>query len=244
MQVHVLPILKDNYGYVLEHDGEAIIIDPGEAQPLIDFIEKNNLKPRAIWNTHHHADHVDGNEAIAKKYNVPIMGPEKDKGRIPGMTDSINPGDSLGFAGEDVQVLAVPGHTLNHIAFYFPSGHLFLGDLLFGYSCGAVFEGTMQQMYESVSQLLSYPDDTKLYCGHEYTFNNRTWAAHVEPENQDIKNRIDSEQPPTVPLNLGLEKRTNPFLRTHTDAAKAYTGKEDPAEVFAQMRLLKNSFSA
>lgn len=242
MQVHRVPILKDNYCWVVEHDGQALIIDPGEADGVLAWLQKSGLKPVAIWLTHHHSDHIDGVGPLVEKYGIPVTAPEKDKGRIPGVNHTVNPGDTLQFAGETVQVLPAPGHTLHHVAYYFPSGHIFLGDLLFGYSCGAVFEGTMQQMYESVSQLLQYPDDTLLYCGHEYTFNNRSWARHVEPDNADIERRIAEEQPPTVPLKLGLEKRTNPFLRLHTPAAKAYTGKEEPAEVFAEMRTLKNNF--
>ena len=247
INVHVIPILKDNYGYLVEDtaDQTAVVIDPGESEGMIAALQERQLKPVAIWNTHHHADHVDGNAGLLQHYgSMPVIGSDGDRGRIPQLTDFLKAGDPLEFGGEKVQVLAIPGHTLGHIAFYFPSGHLFSGDLLFGYSCGAVFEGTMDQMYQSVSQLLPLPDSTQVYCGHEYTLNNRKWAQHVDPDNVDVQQRVALEtDPPTVPLQLGVEKRTNHFLRCSDPKLQAFTGKSEPNEVFAALRTHKNNFS-
>jgi len=244
--VHVVPILEDNYGYIIEdtRDKSCLVLDPGEAAPLVAYIQKHGLKPVAIWNTHHHADHIAGNSGILAEFpNLPVIGPEGNRGQIPEVTQWVKAGDPLEFAGETVQIFAVPGHTLGHLAFYFPSGHLFSGDLLFGYSCGKVFEGTLEQMYQSVAQFSHLPDETLVYAGHEYTFSNRKFAQTVDPDNADIKARIEREaEPPTIPLKLGLERKTNPFLRLNSPAVQAFTGKTAPAEVFAELRTRKDNF--
>lgn len=247
INVHTIPILKDNYCFLVENtaDQTCLIIDPGESAGVIEAISQRQLKPVAIWNTHHHGDHIDGNAALLKHYGeLPVVGSAGDRERIPELTQYLRAGDPLEFGGEKVNVLEVPGHTLGHIAFHFPSGHVFSGDLLFGYSCGAVFEGTMEQMYHSVTQLKDLPDSTLIYCGHEYTLNNRKWAQHVDPDNPDLQQRIGLEtDPPTVPLQLGVEKRTNHFLRCDHPTLQAFTGKTNPAEVFAELRTHKNNFS-
>ena len=250
IKVHVIPILQDNYGYIVEDTQEktAVIVDPGEAGPLLTHLDVIGSRLVALWNTHHHADHIDGNKDVLARFPVPVYGSAGDQGNIPELTHFLKEGDSLDFAGRKVQILDVPGHTHGHIAFVIPpaegeDGHIFLGDLIFGYSCGNVMEGQMETMYRSLSKLLTLPDNLHAYCGHEYTLNNRRWAAHVEPDNGDIRERAERETtPPTIPLWLGQEKKTNPFLRCHTEAARTYTGKSEPAEVFAAMRTLKNSF--
>lgn len=245
IKVHSIPILQDNYCFLVENpeDHTCAIVDPGEAEGVIKAVKELKLKPVAIWNTHHHGDHVEGNAGILKEFgDLPVIGSAGDKDKIPQLTQFLKEGDRLEFAGETAEILEVPGHTLGHIAIAFP-GHIFAGDLVFGYSCGAVFEGTMEQMYESVSKLLKYPDDTLLYIGHEYTLNNVKWAQHVDPENADIQQRVALEtSPPTVPLQLGLEKRTNHFMRCHDPKVQAFTGKTEPAEVFGALRTHKNSF--
>lgn len=250
VQVHSIRILEDNYGYILEdtQDKVAVIVDPGEAAPLLSHLEKLGSRLIAIWNTHHHADHIAGNKDVLTKFVVPVYGSAKDQSNIPELTHLLSERDTLNFADRTVQILEIPGHTLGHIAFYVPGaqeepGHLFLGDLIFGLSCGNVMEGHMSDMFASISKVRQLPDHTLAYCGHEYTLNNRRWATHVEPNNRDTAQRVATQTaPPTIPLNLGQEKKTNPFLRCDGEAARAYTGKTDPAEVFAQMRLLKNSF--
>jgi len=245
IKVHSIPILQDNYCFLVENtdDHSCLILDPGESKGVIEAVKNLHLTPVAIWNTHHHADHIDGNDGILKEFGkLPVVGSVGDRERIPQLTQYVRGGDTLEFGGETVHVLDVPGHTLGHIAFVFP-GHIFLGDLLFGYSCGAVFEGTMEQMYNSAAQLLKYPDDTLIYCGHEYTLNNVKWAQHVDPENPDVQQRVALETtPPTVPLQLGVEKRTNHFLRCDDPKIQAFTGKTEPAEVFGALRTHKNNF--
>lgn len=245
IQVHVIPILKDNYSYFVENpaDQTCLVIDPGEGEGVLAALRSKGLKPVAIWNTHHHGDHVDGNEALLAAYpGLPVVGSEGDRGRIAQLTQFVQPGDELEFAGVKAKVWGVPGHTLGHIAYVFP-GHVFSGDLMFGYSCGAVFEGTKEQMYHSFSQLLQLPDETLVYCGHEYTLNNRRWAEAVLGDNPDLKERLAREtEPPTIPLKLGQEKRTNPFLRCQDPVVQAFTGQTDPPQVFAALRTHKDGF--
>jgi hydroxyacylglutathione hydrolase len=220
----------------------AAIVDPGEAKQPLAAAEAEGLKVVALWNTHHHNDHIAGNgEVLARWPGIPVLGSAGDVGRIPELTQTYKAGDEFSFGGSTVKVLEVPGHTKGHIAFYI-APHLFSGDLLFGMSCGAVFEGTKEQMYRSVSQLLSLPEDTLIYCGHEYTLNNCKWAQAVEPDNQDLLRRIAEEKPPTIPLRLSLEKKTNHFLRCHLEPAQLFAGETDPARVFAALRTHKDSF--
>jgi hydroxyacylglutathione hydrolase len=246
IQIHVVPILEDNYGYIIEdtQSKEAVVVDPGEAGPLQAKLVELGLTLKAIWNTHHHDDHIAGNAELQSHWSgCPIVGSAGDEGRIPGLSQLLKEGDPFEFAGETVQIISIPGHTRGHIAFFFPSGHLFSGDLLFGYSCGMNFEGDLDQMYQSVSKLLPLPDHTKIYCGHEYTFNNRKFAQHVDPSNTAVTERIEREvAPPTIPLSLAVEKATNPFLRVHTKALQEWSGKTEPSEVFAEVRTRKNSF--
>lgn len=243
MQVDVLPILKDNYGFVLSHEGHAVVVDPGEAGPLIRFLKEKNLQLDAIWNTHEHADHVDGNAAILQAFGpVPVIGSKGDRGKVAELTQFVGEGDRFTWAGSEVQVFDVAGHTRGHIAFLV-EGHLFAGDLLFGLGCGRVFDpALMDTMHQSVSKLLKLPDSTRVYCGHEYTAGNYKWALHVEPDNAELKARVDTERPPTVPLDLGLEKRTNSFLRLDAPAVQKFTGETEPAAVFRVLRERKNSF--
>jgi hydroxyacylglutathione hydrolase len=246
IQVHVVPLLSDNYGYLVEdtQTKEVVVVDPGEAKQLVAKVKELGLKPVAIWNTHAHSDHVDGNADVLKAFpGLPVIGSAGDVGLIPELTVTHKAGDTFEFGGSTVRVYEIPGHTNGHIAFYLP-GHLFLGDLLFGYSCGNVMEGKLDVMYRSLAQLLDLPDETAVYCGHEYTLNNRKWAQTVEPDNEDIRQRVASETTaPTIPLNLGREKRTNAFLRCNVPAVQKFTGKTEPAEVFAELRTRKNKFS-
>jgi hydroxyacylglutathione hydrolase len=246
IRVHTLPILEDNYCFLVEETQarSCLIVDPGESARVVAGIRERGVTPAAIWITHHHADHIDGIAGLLQEFGpLPVVGPGADRHRIAALTEFVSPGDTLTWGEDTVQVLAVPGHTHNHIAYYFPSGHVFSGDLLFGYSCGKAFEGTLEQMYESVSKLLQLPDETLIYCGHEYTLNNSRFAAAVEPENADLKQRIATEtKPPTVPLKLAQEKRTNPFLRVDQESVQRFTGKTAPAEVFAELRRRKDAF--
>lgn len=218
MKIHVLPILQDNYSFILEANGEAAVIDPGEAEAIIDFIDKNELKLTHILNTHHHWDHTDGNEELQQRYGARIIGPDDD--RIPLLDVRLHEGDRFSFGDNHAEILETPGHTSSHICFYFPeSKALFTGDTVFSMGCGALFEGTKEIMCSSFEKILKLPDDTNIYCGHEYTLPNGMFCAKVEPDNQDIQQRLKEAKElrrqhlPTIPVTLGMEKKTNVFLR-------------------------------
>ena len=251
LQICRIQVLSDNYSYLVidTEQRTAAVVDPGAAAPVLAAAEAEGVRVVALWNTHHHFDHVGGNaDVLARWPGIPVLGSAGDVGRIAELTQTFAAGDHFAFAGWQVRILGVPGHTRGHIAFYIPpestggAAHLFSGDLIFGYSCGNVFEGTKEQMYASLSQLLELPEETLIYCGHEYTLSNRKWAAAIEPDNPDISERIAQEQPPTVPLRLSLEKKTNHFLRCHLEPARRFTGKSEPAQVFAALRTHKDSF--
>lgn len=232
--VHIIPVLDDNYCYVLEGaDRQCLIIDPGEANPVKLYINKNKLKPVAILNTHHHGDHTGGN----LDFGLPVIAPESEKIKIPGFSKGVKDGDTLTLAGIDLRVLETPGHTKGHVVFYCEAaGALFSGDTLFAMGCGRLFEGSAQDMYDSLQKLKKLPPETKIYCGHEYTIANARFAAHVEPDNQDIANRmvdvksLRDKKEPTIPTTLEIELKTNPFLRA------------DNVQAFADLRQQKDNF--
>ena len=175
IHIEIINALSDNYIYLLRNDKENItaVIDPGEAEPISKFLRDNNLNLNQIINTHHHNDHTGGNKELKKKWGATIIAPSYEKGRIPNVDIYVSEGDSISIAGENAQVIHTPGHTLDHICFYIPDQkYLFSGDTLFYLGCGRVFEGTMEQMWNSLLKLKSLPDDTLVYCGHEYTLSN------------------------------------------------------------------------
>ena len=220
LNVHIVPVLSDNYVYVIEgSEKKCAVIDPGEAQPVIDFIEKNNLVPEMILITHHHGDHVGGVEALSDKYAPRIMGPAKSAGKLPGDVRGLSEGDNFTLFDCKVEILDTPGHTLDHICYYIPSAKmLFAGDTLFSLGCGRVFEGTMDEMYHSLQKLADLPDDIRLYCGHEYTLSNLNFALSLAPGDENLRSKKDEieslrkKQTPTLPASLGEEKQLNPFL--------------------------------
>ena len=236
MNVTLIPILSDNYAYLLEaEDGAVAVLDPGEAGPVIEVLEDKNLKPDMILNTHHHSDHIGGNAEIKNKYGAQIIGPAKDKDRI-GPDQGLREGDDFSFGGEQVQILETPGHTLGGICFYFPeSKAVFTGDTLFVMGCGRVFEGTMEQMWDSLSKIMALPDETKIYCGHEYTQANGNFCLTVEPDNTDLQDRMKDiralrdQGKPTIPSIIALEKKTNSFVRAGSAARFAEIRKEKDA---------------
>ncbi len=218
IKIHVLPILDDNYAYIIEADGEAIVIDPGESVPAIEFLEKHKLRLVHILNTHYHWDHTDGNLELQEFSGASIIGPDDD--RVPGVETHLREGDRFLWAGIHADVLETPGHTSSHVCFYFPElKALFTGDTLFSMGCGALFEGTKEQMWQSFEKILRLPDETNIYCGHEYTLANGQFCHKVEPDNQDIVERMKEAKElrrqhlPTIPVMLGIEKKTNVFLR-------------------------------
>jgi len=254
--LHV-PAFKDNYIWLIRADsGDGVaIVDPGDATPVLAFLERSRLTPAAVLCTHHHADHVGGAHAIAARYAVPVYAPRGE--RIDAATDPVGDRDrvALPALGAEFQVLDIPGHTAGHIA-YTGGGMLFCGDTLFSAGCGRLFEGTAEQMYASLSKLAALPPDTTVYCGHEYTVANLRFALAVEPGNADARAQLTRAQAlradgqPTLPSTIGLERRINPFLRTDVPAiraaAEAHAGKalSSPVAVFAVLRRWKDDFTS
>jgi hydroxyacylglutathione hydrolase len=255
MQVLRVPVLNDNYIFVLVDavSRTAAVVDPALADPIIDLLEKEQVELVAIFNTHHHGDHVGGNPGLSARFpQAVVYGGEVDRGRIPGQQVYLQDGDRVSFAGRTAQVFFIPGHTKAHIAYYFPAtntepGELFCGDTIFGGGCGRLFEGTPAQMLQSIDRLRQLPAETRLWCAHEYTRNNLKFALTVEPDNSDLQERFQLAERdrslPTIPSTIGLEQKTNPFLRWQQPAIQAAMQTQDPIQTFAKLRGKKDQFS-
>jgi len=250
MRIVQIPLLKDNYGYLLicEKTNQAGIVDPSEGKPVWRRVQEEGVDFRAILNTHHHRDHTGGNEYLLQKARLEVYGAQVDKDRIPGITRPVKEGDEVKVGEERGSVLFIPGHTRGHIAFLFDN-KLFSGDCLFTAGCGRVFEGTAEQMKASLAKLRDLPGDTLVYCGHEYTEKNLQFALTVEPNNDKVKARLAKVQALraksqfTVPAKLEDELATNPFLRWESaELQKNVAVGTDAVAVFARTRELKDSF--
>jgi hydroxyacylglutathione hydrolase len=222
LQIDLVPCLVDNYAYLLHDSASGVtgVVDPSAAGPVIDALNKRGLSLTYILNTHHHWDHTGGNAELKKKYNAKVVGPRADEERIPGIDLALRDGQIWMFGEQEMQVLDTPGHTRGHVSFYFKqSKAVFTGDTLFSIGCGRLFEGSPEQMWMSLSKLAGLPDDTLVYCGHEYTLSNAKFAITVEPDNKRLKSRLEQVKElrqkglATIPSTLGEEKETNPFLR-------------------------------
>ena len=255
MKIIQIPLLRDNYGYLLvcERSREAAIIDPSEAEPVLKRVEQEKVNLKAILNTHHHRDHTGGNEGILAQHKLEVYGHKSDGARILGLTQGVDEGDEINIGDLSGRVLFVPGHTTGHVAYLF-GNNLFSGDTLFTAGCGRLFEGTAEQMHASLKKLMALPDDTKVYCGHEYTESNLRFAVTLEPKNHKLVSRFERVQglrtrgASTVPAILEEEKQTNPFLRWDSKELQASLKSQapdlrlDPVSVFAKVRQLKDSF--
>ncbi|AGY59286.1 hydroxyacylglutathione hydrolase [Gloeobacter kilaueensis] len=252
MQVERIRALKDNYIFLLSDaaTGTAAVVDPAEVAPVLRALERRGLRLVAIFNTHHHGDHVGGNHELLQAFpELQIYGSAQDRGRIPGQNVELADGDTVHFAGEPGRVLFVPGHTLGHIAYYFErSGDLFCGDTLFAGGCGRLFEGTAAQMQHSLARLASLPESTRVWCAHEYTLGNLRFAHSVEPGNAALAERLAAvehlrrREEATIPSTIGLELSTNPFLRWQSPELQRCTGQHSPVALFAKLRSLKDRY--
>ncbi len=253
IEIVPLPAFQDNYIWTLRRGGHAAVVDPGEARPVKEYLAREGLILAAILATHHHPDHVGGIAELVAMTKVPVFGPKGEP--IPELTDPVGQDDRVDIPAlaASFTVLDIPGHTRAHVAYY-GLGALFCGDTLFACGCGRVFEGTAAQMLESLTKLAALPDETRVYCGHEYTLANIRFARAVDPDNavlaarEERAQRLRAAGRPTLPSTLGEERATNPFLRCAepavVESANKYIGSRigDPVSVFAAIREWKNRF--
>ena len=256
----IIPVraFSDNYVWVIREGALAAVVDPGDAAPVMDYVEREGLAICAILATHHHRDHVGGVAALAERFDAPVFGPAREP--IPSLTRGVGEDDRVDVrcVDEPFRVLDIPGHTAGHIAFVGRVGAMpvvFCGDTLFAAGCGKLFEGTAQQMWSSLGKLAALSPETRVFCGHEYTLSNLRFAAAAEPGNAAIARRVQREQAkrdrgePTVPSTIADELETNPFLRAAEPAvraaAQAHAGRnlDSDVDVFATLRTWKNAFA-
>jgi hydroxyacylglutathione hydrolase len=239
LEVVAVPAFADNYLWLIhDHDScETAVVDPGDPGPVLAEAESRGWRISKILNTHWHPDHTGGNLAIKEASGARIIGPAGENGRVPGLDVTLSEGDRIAIGAHEAEVWEVPGHTVGHIAYIFRrDGLAFVGDTMFAMGCGRLFEGSPSQMHHSLRRLASLPDDTKLYCAHEYTLANARFAAHAFPENKEIADRLRhvekerSNARSTVPTNVGEERATNPFLLARD------------VEQFADLRAKKDYF--
>ena len=239
MNIEIIKCLKDNYSYLIidEKTKSACVVDPSEAKPIINYIEKNKIYLKFILNTHHHYDHVGGNKDLKKKYNAKVIGFEGDKDRIPEIDICLKDRESWKNKNFEFKIFHIPGHTSGHICFnFFKEKLLFTGDTLFSLGCGRIFEGTYEQMFNSLELIKSFSLETKIYCGHEYTLKNSDFCSIHDKENLKLNEKILSIKEklnkglPTIPSTLKEELETNIFLKCNS------------IENFSKLRDLKDNF--
>jgi hydroxyacylglutathione hydrolase len=297
VQIYRIPVLQNNYIFLLHDPTQAIaaVVDPAEAQPVLQLLERLQASLTVIFNTHHHLDHVGANRTLLQRFpQALVYGGDQERGRIPGQTHELRGGDRITFANHQAKVLFVPGHTRAHIAYYFPpiappeprdsatdfsafsatsgegscpkgnpkmlpsstqsvplargSGDLFCGDTLFAGGCGRLSEGTPSQMVNSLAQIRQLPDNTRIWCAHEYTLKNLEFALTIDPDNHPLQQRFKQvvvarqQHHPTIPSYLGLEKQTNLFLRWDQPSLQAAMNSRDPVQTFARLRGKKDLY--
>jgi hydroxyacylglutathione hydrolase len=239
MKIEIIPCLKDNYSYLIidEKKKTSCVIDPSESNPIIEYLEKNKIDLKFILNTHHHFDHVGGNKKLKEKYKAQVIGFKEDKNRIPDIDILVDDQEIWKYENFETKIMHIPGHTLGHICFYFYNDRsVFTGDTLFSLGCGRLFEGTYAQMYESLQKIKNLPQDTRVYCGHEYTIQNSNFCITHDKNNQNLKKKIEEIKKksqnnlPTIPSTIKDELECNIFLRS------------DNIENFSKLRDLKDNF--
>ena len=258
MRVVPIPVLADNYAYLIIDDTtkEAGVVDPSEAGPVADTVRKEGVKLLSIINTHHHWDHVGGNEELVKEFpGLKVYGHKRDKDRTPAITNLVDEGDTLSIGQHHARFLFIPCHTNGHVALYFPNEKaVFTGDTLFIAGCGRLFEGTAADMHNNMVKLTALPDDTRVYCGHEYTVKNLQFALTLEPSNQKLQSKLQwaqdmrAKKQPTIPSTVAEEKEFNPFVRVNNSELQANVKKQfpdvkiDPVTILEKTRYLKDNF--
>jgi len=239
MRVEIIPCLQDNYSYLVidETNNTACVVDPSEALPIIDFISNKNINLKYILNTHHHFDHIGGNKDLKKKYNLSVVGFKGDKNRIPEIDILVEDNEIWKADNFEARIFHIPGHTNGHISFFFHKDKfVFTGDTLFSLGCGRIFEGTYQEMFNSLDKIKNLPKDTKVYCGHEYTLQNSKFCIKHDSNNLNLKKKISEinnkikNNLPTVPTTIKEELECNIFLRAND------------LESFSKLRDLKDNF--
>jgi len=253
MHVNLIPCLTDNYAYIINDNVSKTVgvVDPSEALPVIAFLKKQNLKLNYILNTHHHYDHIGGNTELKKLYNAKVVGFVGDKHRIPGIDIMLEDNAKWTFGESSVKILHIPGHTLGHICFFFENEKIaFTGDTLFSLGCGKIFEGDHKQMLTSLNKIKKFPIDTKIYCGHEYSYKNAEFCMKYDIDNVDLKKKFEKIKQlrlnnlPTLPTSLEEELKSNIFLRCNQNDLKVKLNMKNQGDykVFRKVRDLKDSF--
>ncbi|MCG9780979.1 hydroxyacylglutathione hydrolase [Vibrio brasiliensis] len=251
LNIKSIPAFNDNYIWLIQNsDRRCAVVDPGDAAPVLAYLNEHNLSLEAILITHHHNDHIGGVPELVRQFpQVDVVGPANEP--VPTLTHAVEAGDQIELFDEVFFVLGLEGHTSGHIG-YVGDGKLFCGDVLFSAGCGRVFEGTMEQMYTSLSKLATLPEETEVYCAHEYTTSNVAFALAVEPDNSQLQqyrdevNRLRAQNQPTLPTTIRREKWINPFLRTDQPSVirsvANRTSQTDPLAIFTALREWKNEF--
>jgi hydroxyacylglutathione hydrolase len=249
LKIELVPCLTDNYAYLIEETqtGLCAVVDPSEAEPVRRQLAGRKLTH--ILNTHHHPDHVGGNLELKAEFGAEVVGPAMDRARIPGIDTGVDEASGWQFGSLAVEVLEIPAHTRSHLAFLM-DGAVFTGDTLFAMGCGRLFEGTAQMLWEALEKLMRLGDETRIYCGHEYTLNNGRFALTLEPGNAALKarmaevERLRANNSPTIPSTMALEKATNPFLRPASSELRRSLGLEQATTiaVIAETRRRKDNF--
>ena len=252
LSVEPIKAYTDNYIWLVSTNEGSIVVDPGESKEILNLIDTNEIDLKGVLITHHHYDHTNGLLDLTNKMNLEVYGPNK----IEGINNIVNESDKFSLIGIDFEVIEIPGHTLDHLAFYSPNNEdpiLFCGDTLFAGGCGRVFEGTFEQMFMSLKKISKYPKETKVFCGHEYTLSNLKFALEVDKDNKDLVNEFNniekliSSDIPSLPTNLNKELKLNPFLRCHdidikNKVIEKFDIIDDELQIFTALRKWKDNF--
>ena len=252
LSVEPIKAYTDNYIWLVSTNEGSIVVDPGESKEILNLIDTNEIDLKGVLITHHHYDHTNGLLDLTNKMNLEVYGPEK----IEGINNIVNESDKFSLIGINFEVIEIPGHTLDHLAFYSSNNRdpiLFCGDTLFAGGCGRVFEGTFEQMFMSLKKISKYPKETKVFCGHEYTLSNLKFALEVDKDNKDLVNEFNniekliSSDIPSLPTNLNKELKLNPFLRCHdidikNKVIEKFDIIDDELQIFTALRKWKDNF--